>query len=57
MGAIQSSDSFPWFRFKLTPSLDEVEAEDAREAAAAAPESSGGTARHGAAPLAAETRR
>ena len=43
MGAIQSSDSFPWFRFKLTPSADEVEAEDAREAAAAAPDSSGGT--------------
>ena len=43
MGAIQSSDSFPWFRFKLTPSVDEVEAEDAREAAAAAPDSSGGT--------------
>jgi hypothetical protein len=27
MGAVQSSDSFPFFRFKLTPSVDEIEAE------------------------------
>ena len=35
MGAIQSSETFPWFRLKLTPSVDEVEDEEAREAAAA----------------------
>jgi hypothetical protein len=32
MGAVQASETFPFFGFKLTPSVDEVEAEDAREA-------------------------
>jgi len=35
MGALQSSTSFPWFRFKLTLSIDEVEAEEAVETAVA----------------------
>ena len=35
MGALQSSTSFPWFRFKLTLSIDEVEAEEAAETAVA----------------------
>jgi hypothetical protein len=34
MGALQSSPSFPFFQFKLTPSKEEVEAEEAEEAAA-----------------------
>ncbi len=31
MGAIQSSNSFPYFQFYLTPSVEEVEEEERRE--------------------------
>ena len=31
MGAIQSSNSFPYFQFHLTPSVEEVEEEERRE--------------------------
>ena len=44
-GALQSSATFPFFRFKLTPSVDEVEALDERESERAAAAGAGGAAR------------